>query len=155
MKKLRTTPTPLFFGGAKIPNQKSKYARALHEIDVICMYFLKEIRCIHCWKCNCMILHYISFHCKSVIFLLCFPSTRQATSTCFCVNFKDLKSMSSVRFTNCSSAMTFSGHLHWKLKPMGFLPSLFHLNLGFPLHLEDLEAITNINIIQDCFGKGM
>ena len=52
-------------------------------------------------------------------------------------------------------SMTFSGHLHWKLKPMGFLPSLFHLNLGFPLHLEDLEAITNINIIQDCFGKGM
>ena len=42
MKKLRTTPTPLFFGGAKIPNQKSKYARSLHEIDIICMYFLKD-----------------------------------------------------------------------------------------------------------------
>ena len=63
MKKLRTTPTPLFFGGAKIPNQKSKYARALHEIDVICMYFLKD-NTSHTLLCKCMILHCISFHCK-------------------------------------------------------------------------------------------
>jgi hypothetical protein len=46
----------------------------------------------------------------------------------------------------------FTGNIR---KPMGFLPSLVPSKSGVPLHLEDLEAISNINIIQDCFGKGM